>query len=246
MKKKLLLATMATSVLMANNTFCYKQPKDVMIKSSELQSYQNSLDTIVPQSTKDVKKTLLKNRLFAKAYLQEKGHNKKELNTLLRLAVENELATLYIKELKEKHAPTQKVVKSFYDANKNGLKEQTFVDIETYSTQNLQKADTLYLHYKKDAKGFSKAKEVKKYTHIKLQKFAPEVREWIREHKAGDISQPIQIGNYYFVEKLEKKESIKPTYDSFSPELKELLKALYIKNNIEETLEKLKIKEGLE
>ena len=76
-----------------------------------------------------------------------------------------------------------------------------------------------------------------KYVNLPIDKFAYNVREFLRSAKKGEISEPIKISNFYYIDRLDNKKTIKPTYENLKPQIKEILVNIYVKNLMNKTYE---------
>lgn len=179
----------------------------------------------------------------------------KKVKTLIKLNSEKLLALLYIEKLKESNKPSDKVLRSYFLDHKDAFKPLQKISVTTIAVKSLKKADEIYLKLKRHPNLFEKF--VKKYSEdpskdsgghykdISIDKFTPLVREWIREHKVGEISQPLKVGLYYFIDRMDAKKEVKVTYDSLKENMKKILEALYIKGAIQKEFKKLKQKYGV-
>jgi len=180
-----------------------------------------------------VAKQIKKEKYFASAFIKQYKIDKKT-DEALSLAVNETLTTLYANKLKEKYAPDSKVIKSFYLDNKKDFAVDTLVSLSTIIVKTLDKADALYEQIQADKKDFEKiAKENSldsniDYADISISKCAMPLRKWIRSAKVGDISEPIKIGNSYYIDRLNKKVTKSPTYENLKPMIKKMLVNIYV------------------
>jgi len=182
-----------------------------------------------------VKKVIKKEKFFANAFIKQFGIDEKTKKALTLSAYET-LTELYRNKLKEKYAPDEKTIKSFYIDHKDEFQPETKVSISTITLASLKKADEIYAKLKKHPEKFDElAKKYSidsniKYKDVELSKFAYPVREWIRKAKKGEISEPVKVGKYYFIDRLENKKERGVSYEELKPFIKEILVNIYINN----------------
>lgn len=218
MKKLLLLSA---AVFAFSNQICFdlNDKNLVEIKKKFMPSY-------IPKSAAE--KIVKKELFFAKKY------NLKDKNLVAKLGAIESLANAYREYLKKKYAPNDKVIKSFYMEYKDQFAPQTIVDISSIKVKSIDLADKIYKELKKDPKKFDKlAKKYSldsniRYVNLPLDKFAFKVREFIRNAKKGDISEPIKIGEFYYIDRIDNKKIIKPTYENLKPKIKDILVNIYV------------------
>ncbi len=198
-------------------------------------------------SDNKIKKKILKDKLFASEFLQkEKIDNR--LKHSLDLLVTHFLASRYIELVKKSNEPNETVLRSFYEVYKDSLKPPKSVDISTIKVPSLEEADKIYLTLKKDPQKFDQlAREKSKdsqihYKNVPITFFNPEIREWIRNHKQGDISTPFHIAPFYYIDRIDKIYDTNASYESLLPTMKQLLKNLYISNRLDRLYQQLKEK----
>jgi len=256
MKKRLAVAVVFTAVsLYATTKTCYEIPKNVEISQKEIEVYKKNIraTNLVPDGV--VKDELLKNRLFAKAFLKESGFVGEDAKNLINQAVEKVLADLYIKKIKKKNQPNKKALKSFYLDHVESFKPLINVSISTIAVDSLKKADEIYLKLKKEPKLFEEIAKKESvtttasggghYKDVPILKFAPAIRDWIRKHKEGDISEPIKVGRYFYIERIDKKSKTDISYESLESDIKNVLVNVYLTKRVKEEFKKLKEKEGI-
>ena len=248
--KKISTIFLTSIFIYANSTICYENPKNIKVSKEEIRIYKNNITNGNILSDKAIKETLLKNRLFSKAFLKKYNIDKKT-KTLLNLSIENTLSNLYIKKLKQLNKPDDKVLKSFYLDHKDEFKPVEKVSISTIKVNSLKKADKIYLKLKQNPKLFediAKRESIDPqihYKNISILRFNPFIREWIRNHKKGNISEPIKIGNYFFIDKIDDKTKTNISYNSLKNDIKNILMSVYVNSMIKKELEKLKKSEGI-
>ena len=66
------------------------------------------------------------------------------------------------------------------------------------------------------------------YVNLPIDKFNLKVRDFIRKAKKGDISEPIKIGEFYYIDRVDNKKTLKPTYENLKPQIKKLLVNIYV------------------
>ena len=229
--------------------YCY-QPSAKSVDSKEVKLYKQIFpqNAYMPDSV--IENKIYKNRLFTKEYM--KRPLSQEDKRKLQLVIEWILALSYIDKLKKEHAPTEEDLKSFYLDKKDLFKPVEIVDISTIAVPSLKKADEIYQMLKKNPEKFEEiakkesldpsAKSGGKYKKVSILMFHPDIREWIRTHKTGDISEPIKVGKYYYIDRIDNKYKTSTDYNSVKKDIKELLENIYIKNMIDQEFEKLKSK----
>jgi parvulin-like peptidyl-prolyl isomerase len=180
-----------------------------------------------------VEKQLKKEIFFAKKY------NLSDKKIIAKIGAVDALYYAYIKYLKKKYAPNDKVLKSFYIEYKNEFPKITKVNVSFIKCISLDLADKIYEILKKNpnkfqdlAKKYSLDENIK-YENMDLKKFPYKSRKFIRNAKIGDISKPIIIGKYYFIYKLDKKVTLQPTYENLKPYIKDILVTMYVKHLME-------------
>ena len=256
MKKRLALAVAFTAVsLYATTKTCYEIPKNVKLSKKEIEVYKKNIQStdLVPDSA--VRNDLLKNRLFAKAFLEQSGFVDEDTKIVINQAVEKALANLYMQELKRKNQPDEKALKSFYLDHAESFKPLTNVSISTIAVDSLKKADEIYLKLKKDPKLFEEIAKKESldasassgghYKDVPILKFAPAIRDWIRKHKEGDISEPIMVGRYFYIDRIDRKSKTDTSYESLKSDIKKILVNAFLAEKIKEEFKKLKEKEGI-
>lgn len=180
-----------------------------------------------------VKKQIQKEKYFASAFIKQYKLDD-STNKALSLAINETLTKLYTNKLKEKYTPDSKVIKSFYLENKKDFAADTIVSISTIVLKTLHKADEVYHKIISDKKSFdSLAKENSldqniEFVDVSLSISSTPLRKWLRDAKVGDISEPIKIGNSYYIERLNKKEEKSPTYENLKPMIKDMLVNIYV------------------
>ena len=175
-----------------------------------------------------VEENLKKKIFFAKKY------NQKDKALVAKLGAIEALSNAYREYLIKKYSPNEKVIKSFYEEYKEQFAPSTIVDISTIKVKSVDLADKIYKELKKDpskfdelAKKYSLDKNIH-YVNLPLDKFAFKVRDFIRNAKKGDISEPIKIGEFYYIDRVDNKKTIKPTYENLKPQIKKLLVNIYV------------------
>jgi len=248
--KKISTIFLTSIFIYANSTICYEIPKNIKVSKEEIKIYKNSITNGDILSDKTIKETILKNRLFSKAFLNRYKIDKKT-KTLLNISIENALSNLYIEKLKQFNKPNDKVLKSFYLDHKDEFKPIEKVSISTIKVNSLKKADKIYLKLKQNPKLFEELAKRENldpqihYKDISILRFNPIVREWIRNHKKGDISEPIKIGNSFFIDRIDNKTKTNISYNSLKEDIKNLLMSIYVNSMIKKEFEKLKKSEGI-
>ena len=229
--------------------YCF-QPSSQDISSEEVKLYKKIFPQNAYMSDKVVKEKILRNRLFSNEYT--KTPLSEEDKKKLQLVAEWILALSYQEKIKKEHPPTEEALKSFYLDHKDSFKPTEIVDISSIAVPSLKKADEIYLTLKKNPEKFEEiakkesldpsAKIGGKYKNVPILMFHPEVREWIRTHKKGDISEPIKAGKYYYIDRIDNKYKTSTDYNSIKKDIKELLENLYMKNILDKKFEALKLR----
>ena len=255
MFKKLIVVTAMLSsslLLQANNEISYTQPSKITIDKSEAQAYKDIFFHSKTVSYKKMLQKLSQNRVFAKQFLKQGNLTKKE-KLAINIAIEDILAKVYIEKYKETHKPSQAAIKSFYLDHKESFQPTQKISVSSIVTDSLSKADKIYLQVTKNPKKFNAIAKKESleplaisFKNISIAAFNPVVREWIRNHKKEDISEPIKIGRFYYIDRLDKKVQTVVDYKHLKNNIKTLLSNLYIKNRLENHYESLKEKyEGI-
>jgi len=222
--KKILLLSLAVFAL--SNEICFDLNK--IDKTKLIKLKEKFLPEYLPKEA--AKKIIDKELFFAKKY------NLKDKDLIAKLGAIEALADAYRNYLIKKYAPNEKVIKSFYEEYKDNFAKTTIVDISTIKVKSLNLADKIYNELKKNPKKFDElAKKYSldeniKYTNLALDKFNIKVRNFIRKAKKGEISEPIKIGEFYYIDRVDNKKEITPTYKNLKPQLKKLLVNIYVNN----------------
>jgi len=237
-------------MLHARELYCYTDQKNSNVESEEIALYKELFSSANILSDKAIKVEIEKNRLLAHEIL--KKNLSQSLKKKIQLAIENVLAQHYIKEFKTKHAPSKEAIESFYLDHKDSFRPIEHVDISTIMVASLKKADDIYTYLKKHPEDFEKlakqenlditTKNGGKYVNVPLSMFKPTIRQWIREHKVGDISPPLQVGNVFYIEKIEKKYRPSTAYKDLKPDIKKILENIYVQEKLQEHIKKIKSK----
>jgi len=253
-KKLIVVTTILSSslLLQANSEISYKQPSKITIDKSEAQAYKDIFFHSKTVSYKKMLQKLSQNRVFAKEFLKQDNLTKKERQAL-NIAIEDAIAKIYIQRYKESHKPSKAAIKSFYLDHQESFQPTQKVTLSSIVTDSLSKADKIYLEVTKNPKKFDAIAKKESleplaisFKDVPIERFNPIVREWIRNHKKEDISEPIKVGRFYYIDKLDKKVKTVIDYDHLKEDIKELLLNLYIKNRLENHYESLKEKyEGI-
>jgi len=220
--KRLLLAGIA--VFAFSNEICINLNK--INKNELIKKKQEFLPSYYPKEAAE--KIINKELFFAKKY------NQKDKDTIAKLGAVEALANAYRNYLVKKYSPNDKVIKSFYLEYKDQFAKETVANISTIKVKSIDLADKIYSELKKSPSKFDKlAKKYSideniKYVNLPLDKFALNVRNFIRKAKPGEISKPIKIGEFYYIDRLDKKKVIQPTYENLKPKLKKLLVNIYV------------------
>ena len=218
--KKIFLLSLA--VFAFSNEICFNLKKDDKL----LDVYKKNMPSYIPSSA--ASKNLDKMIFFAKKY------NLKDKDEIAKLGAIEALANAYRNYLIKKYSPNDKVIKSFYEEYKNNFSKETYVDISTIKVKSIDLADKIYKELKKNPKKFDKlAKKYSldeniKYKNIALDKFAFEVRDFIRKAKKGEILKPIKVGEFYYIDRVDNKKEVTPTYENLKPKLKKILVNIYV------------------
>ena len=253
-KRTIILLSTVVS-LWANPKICYNLPKDTKITNVDIEVFKKSAQSPIFTSDNVVERELLKNRLFAKSFLEKNNLKDNDVKRYVNLMVEQALASLYIAKIKEKNKPSDSVIKSFYLDHIDSIKPVEQVSVSVIALDSLKRADEVYLELKKDSSKFEaiakkesldpSASDGGHYKDIKITNFAPVIRKYLREHKVAQVSQPMQVGRFFYIERIDKKEKSDVGYDSLKKDVKDLLSNIYLNQKIKEEFEKLKSKEGL-
>ena len=245
MKKGVFLAFAIVPLLYGQSVCVDTSNLDVSSKGIELIKEYDDLS--IPN--KYVKRVFNRNTLFAKALLKKYGLSEEDRG-YIDLKVAEALANIYMKKESDRFEPNEKEIKSFYIEHMDEFKPILKAELSLISVKSLELADRIYKELQKDT---SKFKELaKKYSidgtseiggklgKVDLDKFPLPVREWVRGHKESEISEPIRIGDYFFVVQLHKKVEKKPTYENVKDEIKNLLKRLVKTKKLKEEYKRLK------
>ena len=232
-KKSLSLVILTTTFLFGNIT-----KEEIKIKKQIIPNGKYYTD-------ESVRNVIKKEQFFANKFLKEFGETEKA-KIAIKLAKQEVLAKLYREKLKEKFIPNEEAIKSFYIDNKEEFAPSTTISLSVITLKNIDIADKVYKELKKNPDKF---KEIAKkysldnhidYKDVSIAIVAPQVRAWVRKAKVGEISEPFKVGKMFFIDKLNDKKTIQPTYENLKPELKTLLQNIYINKK----LEQLYIEEG--
>lgn len=229
--------------------------KTKKLQKKKIEIYKKNIPGAQYLPEKAILNELLENRLFANAFLKDKNHIDDNTTIILNFAIEKALASLYIKRLKKQKQPDEKALKSFYLDHIDSFKPMPIVSISTIAVDSLKKADEIYIKIKKNPKLFEELAKKESidpsasngghYKNVPIITFAPEVREWIRKHKVGDVSEPIKVGRFYYIDRIDKKKKTDISYKSLKEDIKKILINVYIAEKIKEEFKKLKEEEGI-
>jgi len=233
-------------ILQANSEISYKQPSKITIDKDEAQAYRDVFFHSKTVSYEKMLKKLSQNRVFAKQFLKQGNLTKKD-KMALNIAIEDAIAKIYIHHYKKTHQPSKAAIKSFYLDHQESFQPTQKVSVSSIVTDSLSKADKIYLEVTKNPKRFDAIAKKESleplditFKDISIETFAPAVREWIRKHKKEDISEPMKIGRFYYIDRLDKKVETIVDYEHLKDDIKTLLSNLYIHNNLEHHYESLK------
>lgn len=180
----------------------------------------------IPKNT--IEENLNKKIFFAKKY------NLKDKALVAKLGAVEALSNAYRNYLIKKYSPDDKVIKSFYEEYKAQFAPSTTVNISTIKVKSVDLADKLYNELKSNPSKFNKL--AKKYSldknihyiNLSLDKFNLEVRNFIRNAKKGQITKPVKIGEFYYIDRVDNKKTISPTYKNLKPQIKKILVNIYV------------------
>ena len=186
---------------------------------------------------KDSSKLLEKRLYFANKY------NNDDKDIVAKIGAIEALYDAYRNNLLKKYSPDDKVIKSFYIDNKEAFKESTLVNISTIKVISIDLADKLYNILKNEPKRFEEL--AKKYSldktiyfkDIPLDKFNYKAREAIRKAKEQDILEPIKVGNYFYINRIDKKIKKDPSFKNLKPEIKKILVNIYVNKLMDKMFE---------
>lgn len=235
------------SNLYADSKLCINMSSKVSTSPKTISLYKNIIfNNLV--SNKYVKNQIKLSKLFAKAYLKKYTIDKTTKN-IIKLQTLRILSLLYIDKLKKLHTPSEKVLKSYYFDHIDEFNPIEKVSLWVLTKKSLKRADELYLKIKKDHKLFlnflnkqdnSITNSYKSYYKDEsLLTFTPQVREWIREHKVGDISEPVKVGSFFLICKLIKKEKPNKTYKALKEGIEKRLLAMYMRKLVKDEYKRL-------
>jgi len=210
------------------------------ISSKTISLYKKLHHLYIPQ--RFIKEDIENKKKFAQYFL--KNHkltqNEKEI---LQIALLNELYYLLKQHLRERLHTTPDIIKSFYLDHQKEFANQELVSIYSIKIANAKFADELYNKIKMQpekfiffAKKYSLDKNYE-YDDVSIDKFSFQVRQWLEKAKPGDISPPIKVGKFYFIDKLIGKKQITTKYDDLKPYIKELLKNIVVNKKLKEIKE---------
>lgn len=249
MKKGLIAAVLLVSFLYGKN-LCYdiNSIKATSIGIEAVKEYDN---LNIPK--KYIKKVFDRNIVFAKALVKKYSLNKKD-KEYIDLKIAEALANIYMKKESNRFQPNEQEIKSFYIDHKSEFKPILEANLSLISVASLNLADKIYSELRKNPNKFKEL--AKKYSIdgtsqiggslgvVNLDRFPFVIRKWVREHKKGDISEPIKVGNYFFILQLHKKIEKQPTYENEREWIKKLLTKLVKYKKLKEEYKRLK-EEGL-
>jgi len=221
--KKLLLLT--ATVFAFSNELCVDFNKIDLNKLAKTK--QKFVPSYVKMNTKEV---LQKELFFAKKY------NQKDKNLIAKLGAIEMLSDAYKESLIKKYSPNDKVIKSFYEEYKGSFVKTTKFNISSIRVKTIDVADKIYSELQKNPSKFNEV--AKKYSlddnihykDISLDKFAFSLRKILRKAKKNEILKPVKVGEFYYIDRVDSKKVIIPTYKNLKPQLKKLLVNIYVKN----------------
>ena len=206
-------------MLLLANSVCFD-----LNKNDQLINKYKALHSNFKNSSKLLEKKLY----FAKKY------NNNDKDIIAKIGAIEALYEAYRKNLLNKYSPDDKVIKSFYIDNKEAFKESTLVNISTIKVISVDLADKIYNILKKEPKKFeelAKKHSLDKqiyFTDIPLANFNYKVREAIRVAKEHDILEPIKVGNYIYINRIDRKIKKDSSYKNLKPEIKKILVNIYV------------------
>ncbi len=218
---------------------------DLNISSNEIKIYKKIIPSAKILSNNNIKDKLLKQKVFAKAFVDKYGINN-DTKIEIRLLIEQLLAQKYIEKWKQKHQPNEAALKSFYLDHKDRFKPLPKIDLSTIKLSSLKEADRIYLYLKSHPEDFDKIARSKSldkqihYRNIPLTMLSPEVRIWVDNHGFGEISEPFKIGSYYYIDRLDNKKENNVSFEALKNDIKDILESAYISERIEKEYKKLK------
>jgi len=98
----------------------------------------------------DAKKALLDNRILANALIDEKIALPEYILVDIKLAVEESLAELYVKNHQEKMVINDNVIKSYYQTNLKEFAKGKMIDFDAYAFKSTEDALNFYMQAKGD------------------------------------------------------------------------------------------------
>lgn len=246
MFKKFIFITILGATVLADTTISYNKPSSMEISKEELQSYRDLFLNTQTITDKKLEQELSQNRVFAKEFLKQSNLTHKQ-KTALNIAIEDILAKAYMEEYKQKHQPSQADIKSFYLDHEQSFKPLEKISISSIVTDSLAKADKIYLQLQKEPAQFDAIAQKESlepntvsFKNIEITMFSPSIRDWIREHNQTDISEPIQVGRFYYIDRIDNKTQESVSYENLEEKIKDLLSTLYIHNELNNHYDALK------
>jgi len=218
-------------LLFASITFAFSNQVCIDFNKIDINKLAKEKTKFLPSYVKVNTKDLLKKELFfAKKYTQ------KDKALIAKLGAVELLYEAYKNELIKKYSPNDKVIKSFYEEYKDNFSKTIQVNLSSIRVKSVLLADKIYSQLQKNPSEFDKL--AKKYSlddtihykNISLDKFAFNVRNFIETAKLKEISKPIKVGEFYYIDRIDAKKTITPTYKNLKPQLKKLLVEIYVKN----------------
>lgn len=253
-KKFIWLATLLPALLVGGE-YCYKPPKKPVVTPQDLNTVAKVFPTLAHAPEENKRDLLLQNRVFTKAFFDEYKLDD-DLKHQLDLSFENDVSSLYVRLMKNKIHPSEKVLKSFYLDHRESFVPTATIRYHLIVTDSEPKAYDAYHAIVNEGKDFETV--AKKYSVDPSGKFGgkqprvttsaliPPLRMWVKSAKSGDISHPIAVGNRYFIVKLDEKKLNDTSYEHLKPDIKELLTNVYISQHIKEEYNRLKKKYGVD
>ena len=251
MKKVLSLYFLLSLLIFVNLYAESKLSIDINPKASFSQKSINLYKDLIfgsDASEKYVENQIKLSKLFAKAYIKKYSINKIDRD-ILKLQLLRALSLMYINKLKQLHKPSEEVLKSYYLDHIDSFNPITKVSMQILTEKSLKKADEIYLKIKNDHKlflDFIKKEDndpVNRYKtyfkNVSLMTFVPTVREWIRDHKKGDISKPIKVGSYFLICKLLDKQKPNKSYKTLKDSIKKRLLSMYMMHIVRDEYKRL-------
>ncbi len=198
--------------------------KDINITEQDVELFKKYL---VPQNIEPTEKALfeaiLKTKLFSLAAKEQGLDKRPDIKTRLQLEKERLLAQAYVLDYLDKHLKIDdQVIESYYLSHIDEYTLPIRLKLYRIVVADSQEAQEVYKEAQKNPGDFPKL--VQKYStdpatkwkhgemgFVVLDKLRPEIKEALKDVKAGMVSKPVEIHGFYYifwVKEVEPKRTI--------------------------------------